>query len=257
MHPRRWFCGIAAAALVASICVGSEFMPGKHTGVILFDRWDACIVCHGGGIYYVAEAAKESLRPSSGKFIQLNVDKIYQLSNPGDARLESFTILDSLNLQRNTLPVAKLSFSANADFKDGQHPAVVIRLENHSSDAVPIRLDRLMPMMLRKVNHHAIDDPYDGLSRIYIRGQSFWDDKPYLAVAATDYAWTVTRHDDMSSWQTELKSGKTFEIAMEFKLPEGAYDFFASYGGATGIETMATNMVAFDVDAKGNGHAVK
>lgn len=66
---------------------------GKYSGVVIFDRWDTCLLLSGNYITYVSDEVKESLRPFKNHAIQVEATDVFQPWNPVDALIRKFTII--------------------------------------------------------------------------------------------------------------------------------------------------------------------
>ena len=74
---------VCAILLVLPAQAGKR-APGKYRGVVVFDRWDGCILYSGIYVMYISERTKEKLREHTGKSIQIDAKKVSQPRNPGD-----------------------------------------------------------------------------------------------------------------------------------------------------------------------------
>src|SRR6266853_6150883 len=95
---------------------------GKYCGVVVFDRWDGCILYSGVYVMYISEGSKEKLREYSGKAIEIDAKKVSQPINPGDGLITELTYLRPAPAGQNLDSVSGLSLRVVPDFKDGDKP---------------------------------------------------------------------------------------------------------------------------------------
>src|SRR5262249_47961454 len=67
--------------------------PGKYSGVVIFDRWDTCVLVSGTYVTYVAENVKSGLREYAGVAVQIDASEVIQPMNPGDALVRKYELL--------------------------------------------------------------------------------------------------------------------------------------------------------------------
>ena len=252
---RRRLLALGAAALAGS--AGSlraeHRIPGEYRGVVLFDRWDGCVLYDGVYLSYVAEAVKEELRPYAGRFVRLDVTGIFQPINPGDGRIEAF---------RNLVPypgeargaATEFHFETAARFGD-DGPGVSIRAENAGRAPASVRTAELAPTLWRKRGDEpSYLDPSDGPSAVLITRHSFWghgdDQQPVRSIRGVTnfvpYAWTVGGEPLPESFT--LSPGESRRWTVTFTLPPGEYEFLCGYtGGRHRDHPLVSNPTAFDV----------
>jgi hypothetical protein len=231
---------------------------GKYSGVVVFDRWDGCILYSGIYVMYISEQTKEKLRKFSGKSIQIDAKKVSQPINPGDGLISELTFLRAPPLTaRNRVSVSDLTLRAQADFKEGEKPSVFISLANIGKEEVKIFGSELAPTLLMKA---AKPDVADGPSFALVTRQAFISGGEELRTTSSGvangrpYGWQIDKAVPVTF---VLKSGEERRVRITFDLPAGEYDFLAGYGGGVHEDQgLASNLIAFDVGDNG-GKLVK
>jgi hypothetical protein len=61
--------------------------------VIVFDRWDTCLLLSGHYITYISDSVKNKLRPFKGKAMEIDALEVSQAQNPGDALVRNYKII--------------------------------------------------------------------------------------------------------------------------------------------------------------------
>ncbi len=96
---RRWIisltCYLGVLFSVGS-CEAEPRLPGKYSGVVIYDRWDACMIYNGIYVTYVSEEIKKDLRKYAGQAVQIDVKDIVQPINPGDGCIKKFDFLNAI-----------------------------------------------------------------------------------------------------------------------------------------------------------------
>ena len=64
----RFLLGFLVLAVCFEVGYAGILGPGKYSGVVVFDRWDGCILYRGTYVLYVSENVKEKLRDYDGQF---------------------------------------------------------------------------------------------------------------------------------------------------------------------------------------------
>jgi hypothetical protein len=250
----RW--GVAGLMVIASVCAAAIRGPGKYCGVVIFDRWDGCILYSGVYVMYVSEAVKEPLRAEAGKAVQVDATEVVQPMNPGDGLIKKYTLLGAAPQGNDYVVTTGVALSARAAFKDGEQPAVVIRVENTGNAPVTLNMEALAPTLLAKTG--AKDwGPADGPSTAVLTRQAFRVGEDLRMKGGNEtWAWTVTAPETLEPRVTVPAKG-SLEITVRFAVPAGEYDFIAGYGGGVhASRCVASNLVAFDVDKEGKGKVV-
>lgn len=227
--------------------------PGKYSGVVVFDRWDGCILYSGIYVMYISERTKEKLREYVGKAIQIDAKKVSQLINPGDGLITDLAYLRAPPpVARNWVSLSGLTLRAVADFKEGEKPTVVISLANTGKEEVKIFGSELAPTLLMKA---ATPDVADGPSFALVTRQAFISggSEPRTTGSGLTkngpYGWQIDKAVPVTF---VLKPGEERRVRISFELSAGEYDFLAGYGGGVHEDQgLASNLVAFDVGVNG------
>jgi hypothetical protein len=230
-----------------------ERTPGKYSGVVVFDRWDGCILYSGIYVMYISERTKEKLRAYNGKSIQIDAKKVSQPLNPGDGLISDLAYLRAPPPPaRNWVSLSGLTLRTMADFKEGEKPRVVISLANTGKEDVKIFGSELAPTLLMKA---ARPDVADGPSFALVTRQAFISggSEPRTTGSGLTkngpYSWHIDKAVPVTF---VLKPGEERRVRISFDLPAGEYDFLAGYGGGVHEDQgLASNLVAFDVANKG------
>lgn len=250
---------LVVTILTAGVCMGGMIGPGRHSGIVIFDRWDDCILYQGVYVMYVSKAVKDQLRAEAGKAVTLDAPKVFQPVNPGDALIEEFDVVPAADAEHGE-PRSHLSLSTRADFEKGQRPAFVIQVQNLGASPEPLRFDSLAPTLLGEKAGLVDFGPSDGGSIAVVTRQSFWRggiQKANLEGGGT-WKWKVTKPAELPQYIT-LQPQERFEISLSFDLPEGRYDFLAGYMGSSvqGGPYVASRLIAFDVAKNGGATLVE
>ena len=119
-------------------CDGGLLFKGKHSGVVIFDRWGGCILLSGVHLMHISERTKDGLRQFSGQPIQVDAKEVYQPMNPGDGRIGNFDYLGPAPVTRDWVQLKGLGLGSTVQAGDDGKAVASITLEN-AGDA-PVRL---------------------------------------------------------------------------------------------------------------------
>lgn len=240
--PRRGFAGIRG--------------PGKYTGVVIFDRWDSCILFSSVYLMYVSEKVKEGLRPYAGQAIQLDATKVVQPLNPGDGLIQEYQVLGPApNMSHSFVPTVPegLVLTARGPFKNQGLPAVTVDIRNEGSEYVRIVSSEIGIALLTRKDKQ-LDypfDPSDGpstaiITRMGIRTRG-WRLGFSAGDAKTPYSYFSDPDHQVEDY-FQLAPGHSQGTKLTFKGPAGQYQFIFGYGGGVHEgKCLASNMVSFDV----------
>jgi|GEM_PF-4109913 len=224
--------------------------PGKYPGVVLFDRWDSCILC-GRGMLYVSEKVKETLRPYSGKSIWVGVQKIYQPHNPGPGRMDQLKYLGPAVGCNKDFPRSGIRMASY--FVAAGQGEVRMTTEIRNVGPVPVKIfgGNLFITLLTKNPplfrgmvvtdglSHGVSGRYDYTKRETRRGRQ--------GGYGIEYSWEldpecIVQHDFI------LKPKTNWDFKIKLKLPDGQYDFCCCYApDVFSEETVVGNQVGFDI----------
>lgn len=249
-------CTLVAMALClsAAIAAGGIILPGKHGGMVLFDRWGGCYLYQGIFVMYVSEQTKEKLREYDRKWVQVDAREVYQPLNPGDGRIGKYDILGPAPKSPEWLVVDGMKLISAAAFENGHGPRVAVRVRNTGKDKLTVFSGQFAITVLAKIEGNSrLFNPSDGPSFALITRQNFeiGGDTPRWrgeAIAnGVPYAWTIGEHNALPH-SFELAVGEQRMITVDLTLPPGEYEFIAGYAGYAGAG-VASNSVAFDIAA--------
>ncbi len=122
--------------------------PGKYSGVVIFDRWDTCLLLSGVYITYVSDTVKEDLRPYRNQAIQLDASVVSQPMNPGDALIHKYTIIGSAPIAPHGPSTEGVSIKAKSEFGSARAIAFLITIENSAASPVEINSTEIGPTLL-------------------------------------------------------------------------------------------------------------
>jgi len=210
------------ASLCVSLCTPANAGirgPGKYSGVVIFDRWDGCILFSGVYLMYVSERVKDQLREYEGQAIELDALEVIQPTNPGDGLIQKLKVLISIDAQ----PVAV----------EGVRTAVELTVTNESDTPAKIASSQIGFVLLSK-KIAGVQTPSDGPSTAVITrsnvliGKGTWG----LGNGETVYSYSYVIPESLRFPQSfELAPHTSRTTQFRFELPGGQYQFFAGYGG--------------------------
>ena len=224
-------------------CPAGERGPGKYTGVVVFDRWDGCMLYSGIYVMYVSENIKEELRPYAGNAIQIDATDVYQPINPGDGLIKACKYLGPISEGiRSWVTVDGLRLQCTVKANSNGQPVATIIVDNNGSRPVRLLTDELALTLLTKGDANEWT-PYDGPSFAMITRQSFQigEGDPRWH----DTHWSIGKENALPD-QIMLGPDERKTIDIVFDLPDGEYDFLCGYGGS-GDKGLASHLVGFNV----------
>lgn len=248
-----------AAALLATAptpAVAGLRWLGKYTGVVLFDRWDACTLYSGIYVMYVSEQVKAGLRPYAGQAVQLDATDVSQPINPGDGLIRAFRVLgDAPDTDDWLGPVAGLGLATDLRFVGGR-AEVRLTVRNDSDRAVTVHADHLAPTLLARAAPPGFLACHDGPSvAVLTRCELFNQPFGTCVRSGRRLYWRVTSGPVRGL--TPLAPGQRMVTAMLLNAPPGEYQFLFGYGGGCQeTRCVASNLVSFDVGSDGRATAV-
>ena len=229
-------------------------------GVVIFDRWDTCLLLSGNYITYVSEEVKEHLRPYKDQAIQLDALEVFQASNPGDALIRRYKIIGPALVGSQGPGLEGVKISARSDFGRDRATAFLITIENSADSPIQIESDAIGPTLLGPQptvsgKKYTCLSPSDGKSTAWItRGTLL---SPSSVSCSYDGHLLVSANYsvDPSSKVPErfsLNHGESKQIRLIIKVPAGSYQFLVGYGGGVHEgKSLASNTISFHVDSDG------
>lgn len=266
MSPRFVFRRIILIALLFAIS-GSLLIvhaglrgPGKYSGVVIFDRWDTCLLLSGNYITYVSEEVKEHLRAYKDQAIQLDAFEVFQAMNPGDALIRRYKIIGPAPLVSRVPPIDGVRITVKNDFARDRTIAFLITIENSSDAPIQVESDAIGPTLLGPQptvsgRRYTCLSPSDGKSTAWItRGTLFAPSSRsctydgHLIVSVSYSIDSSTKLPD----PLNLNPGESKQVRFMIKVPAGPYQFLVGYGGGVHEgKSLASNMISFHVDSDG------
>ncbi|MCH8044486.1 MAG: hypothetical protein IID44_12275 [Planctomycetes bacterium] len=254
MNPVKLAVWLLLLSLLATDVRAGERGPGKHSGVVVFDRWDGCTLYSGIYVMYISERVKDKLRKHAGKSVQIDAIKVHQPKNPGDGLITEFTYLGPAPQTMNWVSLSGVELVATPSSTKGQPPTVIISVRNRGKRDVKVYSSHLAPTLLSKTSGGRTSLVADGPSYALITRQAFIGGS---GPRTKGWGWSI---DQGLPRTFTLAPGAERRIRITFDLPAGEYDFLAGYGGGVhGGKGIASNLVAFDVtkDGKANFPTIK
>lgn len=226
--------------------------PGKYSGVVIFDRWDGCILFSGVYLMYISESVKEGLRAYAGQAIEIEAFNVFQPINPGDGLIRSYMLLGPAPETSRWAVTDGLTLSAERAFSDRDLPSVTLTVSNHGKDAVTVRSSQIGLALMAKKEWRTFFDPADGPSTAVITRTSVLrsEGRSALTIDGVRRSWSYTV--DATNAVPEffdLEPGQSRSTTITFQVSPGEYEFFFGYGGGVHEEKcIVSNRVSFDVD---------
>ena len=257
--------------------------PGKYTGTVVFDRWDACILYSGIYFLYVSESQKEKLRPFAGQPVSIDATKIRQFSNPGDTCVTELECLGPPPSSQYRERDKALKVHSRVFAGDAGKPMLAVTLENTGDTPIPISSDEIAPLILKrawpdsKYYWGPIHHPFADRKRLSITLGSFrksWprpqhyrvsdgtslvvqDGNSLLSMQKQSHDRRMPRNEDWPDYWIEkefflpdrfqLLPGEKRTVEVQLYLPFGEYDLISGYGDAFASVATTSNLVAFDI----------
>jgi hypothetical protein len=228
---------------------------GRYCGVVIFDRWDTCLLLSGHYITYVSDNVKEDLRPYRGQAMQVDASEIRQFSNPGDALIGKYTIIGPATKDSQEQATEGVRVSIKPDFDRDRAIAFLIMIKNLADSPIQIHSDTIGPTLLGLKSENIMGDPSDGRSTAWItRGNlvtlSSWrstiDHHPTISVS-----YSIDANSKLPE-RFNLNPGESKQVRVMLKVPAGPYQFLVGLGGGVHEgRSVASNAISFHVDSDG------
>jgi hypothetical protein len=122
--------------------------PGKHSGVVVFDRWDTCFLLSGPYVTYISSKLKNELRRYQGKAMQIDASDVFQPMNPGDALIRKYTAIRPAPDNHRWAVLDGLKLVARSDFGERRIPIFLIEIHNAGRAVVDIDSSEIGPTLL-------------------------------------------------------------------------------------------------------------
>ena len=249
-----------ANTLVAPVLFAAIRGPGKYNGVVFFDRWDNCYLLSSVYLMYISGGAKESLRPYSGKSIEIDAREVDQPMNPGDGLIRKLEVIGESREHSQSVnqlpPIRGVALQATVARVAGEFKAE-IEISNHDSAEVTVNSGELGFAVIAQGKPSPLLCPSDGTScAVITRVSAISPDGEYRTVVTTkrkadSYVWGWTYGSDRFPRLFTLRPGEMRIMSVILNLHSGAYQFIAGYGGGVHAgPSVASNAVDFDVPSQ-------
>jgi hypothetical protein len=226
---------------------------GRYSGVVIFDRWDTCLLLSGNYITYVSDNVKEDLRQHRNQAMTVDATEVIQPMNPGDALIRKYTIIGPA--AKDTQQVTEgVKISVKPDFDRDRAIAFLITIENSAGSPIQIHSDAVGPTLLGLKRENSVFSPSDGRSAAWItRGN---------LLTLSSWSSTIDNHTISASYSIDAKSnlpeqfnlipGESKQVRIILKVPAGPYQFLVGLGGGVHEgRSVASNSISFHVDTDG------
>jgi hypothetical protein len=222
--------------------------PGKYSGVVIFDRWDGCILFSGIYLMYVSEAVKNQLRQYDGQAVEIDALDVVQPVNPGDGLIRRLSVL-GLAEAKGWYSVEGLRLVAQPIAKQGSRTSVELTITNESNAQTKINSSQIGFVLLsQKVE--GLSTPSDGPSTAVITRTNVFLGKGTWSLGTGDrvYSYSYAIADTARLPEIfELAPHASRSTTITFQLPAGHYQFFAGYGaGVHESKSIVSNPVSIE-----------
>jgi hypothetical protein len=252
---------IVSLTCSASLLRAEMLGPGKYGGIVLFDRWDGCHLYRGVHVMHVSEKIKETLRERAGQFVHLDVAKLRQVINPGDAMIQEYAWL------RDTPGFGEVP-AKMPEFRDLQlTTAVVIGSANRpqfktvlrSKSKKMLHLPNVHPILLTRASpkeasaFRATDGPSIELGLPILFSLVGDDGRPRGDVDKKFWrSKLVDMNHTLEQWQFELQPDAPLELTFELNVPPGEYQILFGYqtGQDHNSPVLYSAPINFDVEKR-------
>jgi hypothetical protein len=235
---------------------------GKYSGVVIFDRWDTCLLLSGNYIMYISESTKEKLRPYAGEAVQIDATKVSQPVNPGDGLVLQYTLLGPAPEDPEGSILNTIDLEAVSAVAERNRPDFDVTLRNAGDDPATIHPGIIGPTLLGLTT----DMPFAASAGKSVAWFTRIDLGPNLP-RNSQQRWTIEGHTTVSSFSIDpscrwtdnfqLAPGQSAKCRIHFDVPAGEYQFLFGYGGGVHeFASEASNAISFDVDQTGAAHIV-
>lgn len=252
----RWFvqvCSVAVLLGMGVVCGAGIRAPGKYCGVVIFDRWDGCMLYSGVYVMYVSEKTKEGLRKYKGQAVQIDAKEVFQLLNPGDGRIGKFDYLGKAPQKMEWVKLEGINLETSVKVGQDGKAVATLTIWNKGNDAVKLFSQELaLTLLMKRSAPQKGVSVFDGPSFALITRQSFEIAGSLRCegkgvTEGIPYSWTIDNEKALPHDFT-MAPGEKKRIDILLELPDGQYDFLCGYGG--GVHEgmgLASNLSAFDV----------
>ena len=227
---------------------------GKYSGVVVFDRWDTCMLVSGNYITYVSEEVKEGLRASSGKALQVDATEVFQPRNPGDALIRQYRLLGAAPVLAGQGKLDQVSLKVVSDFTHPGETAFLITVANAAGADVAIESEAVGTALFGLQLSGFSFSASDGGSFAWITRSNLLTQGGFSRTSGGETVSADLRVDPRVRMPEHfvLGPGESREIRMIAKVPAGPYEFLVAYGGGVHAgSSIVSNAICFHVEADG------
>ena len=252
----------SVAALSLALIAASAFAgirgPGKYSGVVVFDRWDGCILFGGVYLMHISESVKEGLRQYEGQAIEIDALEVIQPVNPGDGRIMKYKVVGPAKDSQKFVVLDGIVLRIESPFTTQGSPSAIIEILNNSEKTVKVDSSQIgVALFMKKVWNSAFyqTDPSDApstvvITRIDVRNPNYKHEESMNNLKRS-YSFAMDANNPLPR-SFDLEPGESRRTTVNFQVSPGEYEFMIGYGGGTQEEKcLAGNRFAFDVDDRG------
>ena len=254
---------VVLVTLVAILVPGRGFAsirgPGKYAGIVIFDRWDTCVLFSGIYLMYISENVKEGLRPYEGQAVQIDAIDVVQPINPGDGLIKKYRFLGPAPVMTHSaVPIVSegVVLTAKGSTTREGLPQVSVEIRNEGNESVRILTPEIgIALLTNKEGDDWPGDPSDGASTAVITRtgvtNSGWKFEFSVGKTKRSYSYLADPDNPLPA-HFDLAPGEFRGTRLTFKVPPGKYQFIFGYGGGV-LEgkCLVSNAVSFDVSETG------
>jgi len=201
--------------------------------LVIFDRWDTCLLLSGVYLTYISKDVKENLRAYKNQAVQIDASEVTQPMNPGDGSIRRFTILGPAPETIHDGAIDAVRIEVQSDFVHDRAIAFSIKIENAGQDSIQINTDEIGPTILGPRVYRPFSSAADG-------GSMAWITRATL-VQPTSWSATVQGHSFSAAYSPDsstilpqhfnLAPRASKRVKVTFALPPGPYEFLVGFGG--------------------------
>ena len=248
------YAALLLVSFILSVCVTAPAGirgPGRYSGVVIFDRWDGCVLFSGIYLMYVSEAVKEQLRPYNGQAIEIYALDVFQPTNPGDGLIRRLNVLGPAVAKQRWYTVEDIKLDAQPVSLDKSRVTIALTISNEGKIPATIDASQVgIAVLMQKAPGSNSSSPSDGPSTAIITRVDAMSKggEWQQTIDGHLYSFTLVIADNdrfPKSFDLAPGAAKTTKITLE--LPKGHYEFWAGYGGGVHEDKLiVTNPVSIE-----------
>ena len=224
--------------------------PGAYNGVVFYDRWDNRYSFSGVYRMYIADTAKEALRPYRGKSMEIDFEEVHQPMNSGDGLIKRLDVIgeskcDPRPIHRTPL-IREVGLKAVVSRESSGRFKAAVEIRNNSSSTVPIESGALGFALLVH-DEPSVFCPSDGTSCAVSTRISATSADGENRFGSQTWGWAFDASRRLPD-RFALRPGEMRTTSVFLSLKKGDDEFIAGYGGGVHAgPSAASNTVSFDV----------